>query len=241
MRISWAAVAVLLLAGHLAVAQQVQGRYGYRRYPQYGYSYGQQSVDLTIEEQRKLGLSDAQIKKIAELRRELEKERVKLDAQLKAARDAAAAANAEVSRLNQEIRALSTTRLRKIYDDVLTPEQRKALDRRRCLEQAKAWLRGYRSWLKLSDAQVEDIAGLIAPVFEKYERMGDEAAAARERLAELRRAEKLDVAAIEKAEKEVEELSRRNIYQARQDELMEKMRAGLMPDQLEKLNRMRRR
>lgn len=239
MRHLWTLAAVLAVAGRLAVAEDAKWRYGY---PQYGggYVYGQPSTELSIEQQRKLGLSDEQIRKIAELRRDLERERAKLDAQLKAASDAAAAANAEVARLNQEIRAFSTTRLQKVYDAVLTPEQRKALDQQRYLEQAKAWLRGYQAWLKLSDVQVEDISNLLVPVFEKYARMDDEVADARERLAELRRADKLDIAALEKAEKEVEELARRNVYQQRQEDLMDKMRAGLLPDQLEKIGQMRR-
>ncbi|HPD16019.1 MAG TPA: hypothetical protein PLE19_13785 [Planctomycetota bacterium] len=242
MRNLWILAAALALAGRVAAGGEGQWRLGQpSQYQyQYGYPYGQPPVELSVEQQRKLGLSDEQIQKIAELRRDLEKERAKLDAQLKAASEAAAAANAEVSRLSQEVRAFSTTRLQKIYDAVLTPEQRKALDQQRYLEQAKAWLRGYQTWLKLTEAQVEDISNLLVPVFEKYAKMDDEAADARERLAELRRADKLDIAAIEKAEKEVEELSKRNVYQQRQEDLMDRMRAGLLPDQLEKIGQMRR-
>ncbi len=210
------------------------------RYPYYG-PYGQPSVELSIEQQRKLGLSEAQIQKIAELRRDLEKERVKLEDGLKTASDAVAAANAEMGRLNQAIRDLSTTRLQKVYDAVLTEAQRKALERNRVVDQAKQWLRGYQSWLKLSDGQVEDISSLLVPVFEKYGKMESEVGDARERLSDLRCAEKLDIAAIEKAEKEVETLSKRTYYQERQNELMDKMKAGLMPDQLEKLGQVHRR
>jgi len=241
MRTLWALAVMAIVAGGVAVAEEARWRGGYPYQYQYGYPYGQPSTELTIEQQRKLGLTEEQIQKIAELRRELEKERAKLDAQLKAANDAAAAANAEVARLNQEIRAFSTARLQKVYDGVLTEAQRKTLDSQRYLDQARMWLRGYQSWLKLSDAQVEDISTLIVPVFEKYARMEDEAADTRESLAALRRADKLDIAAIEKAEKQVAELAKRNVYQARQDELMQKMRAGLLPDQLEKIGQMMRR
>ncbi|HUT36628.1 MAG TPA: hypothetical protein VNE39_24275 [Planctomycetota bacterium] len=211
-----------------------------RRYPYYS-PYGQPSVELSIEQQKKLGLTAEQIQKIAELRRDLEKERVKLDAELKTASGAVAAANADMARINQAIRELSGAKLQAVYDSVLTEAQRKALERNRLVEQAKMWLRGYQTWLKLTDAQVEDISSLLVPVFEKYNRVEGDANDARERLSELRRADKLDVAAIEKAEKEVEELSRRSVYQQRQDELMDKMRVGLLPDQLEKLGQIRRR
>ncbi|MBM4039614.1 MAG: hypothetical protein FJ290_13990 [Planctomycetes bacterium] len=210
------------------------------RYPYYP-PYGQPSVELSIEQQKKLGLTAEQILKIAELRRDLEKERVKLEDDLKRASDAVAAANAEMGRLNQAIRELLTTRLQKVYDTVLTDAQRKALERNRVVEQAKQWLRGYQSWLKLTDVQVEDISGLLVPVFEKYAKMETEVSDARERLSELRRAEKLEIAAIEKAENEVEVLSKRTFYQERQNELMDKMRAGLLPDQLEKLGQVHRR
>jgi predicted nucleic acid-binding Zn-ribbon protein len=203
--------------------------------------YGQPTVELSIEQQRKLGLSDEQIQKIAEQRRDLEKERAKLEGQLKAASDAASVANAEVARIGQEVRGLATAKLQKIYDSVLTEAQKKTLAAQRLAEQARNWLRGYQSWLKLTDAQMDDLSGLLAPVFDKYSKMETELADARERLAEARRATKLDLAAIEKAEKEVAELSKRNVYQQRQDELMDKMRAGLLPDQLEKLGQVIRR
>ena len=203
--------------------------------------YGQPTVELSIEQQRKLGLTDEQIQKIAEQRRDLEKERAKLEGQLKAASDGAAAANAEVARVNQEMRGLASAKLQKIYDSVLTDVQKKALATQRLADQGRNWLRGYQSWLKLTDAQMDDLSGLLAPVFEKYSKMETGLADARERLAEARRATKLDLAAIEKAEKEVAELSGRNVYQQRQDELMDKMRAGLLPDQLEKLGQVIRR
>jgi hypothetical protein len=69
--------------------------------------------------------------------------------------------------------------------------------------------------------------------------MEAEAGDARERLAELRRAEKLDVGAIEKAEKEVAGFSAQTLLTQRQEELMDKMRAGLLPDQFEKFDRLR--
>ncbi|HUT31904.1 MAG TPA: hypothetical protein VNE39_00360 [Planctomycetota bacterium] len=200
--------------------------------------YSQPGLDLSIEQQRKLGLSAEQIQKIAELRRDLEKERVGLDAQLKAAQQAAAAANAEVMRVNRDLQALTNAKLVRVYESVMSEAQLKSWTQQRYLDQAKQWLQSYKQWLKLSDAQVEDIAGLLAPVYEKYAKMEDQAAAARERLAELRRAEKPDVAAIEKAEKEVAELSRTNVWQLRQAECMEKMRPGLLPDQIEKLGKM---
>jgi len=235
---------VVVLAALLALspASGQDPRWGRGPGSPYSYGpYGQPSTELTIEQQRKLGLSEEQIRKIAELRRDLERERAKLDEQLKAASAAAVAANAEVSRISAELRSLTTTRLQKVYDSVLTEAQRKTLAQQRLGEQARNWLRGYQQWLKLTDAQMEDITGLLVPVFEKYARMEDETAAARERLADLRRAEKPDIVAIEKAEKEVDDLARRNIYQQRQDELMQRMRAGLMPDQAEKLGQIHRR
>jgi hypothetical protein len=210
------------------------------RYPYYS-PYGQPSVELSVEDQKKLGLTAEQIQKIAELRRDLEKERAKLDEGLKKAGDAVAAANAEMARINQEIRDLSTTKLQKVYDAVLTEAQRKALERNRLVDQAKQWLRSYQAWLKLSDAQMEDISALLVPVFEKYGKMESTVGDAREHLSELRRADAPDIAAIEKAEKDVEELAKHTYYQERQNELMDKMRAGLLPDQLEKLGQVQRR
>ncbi len=227
-----ACVVAVLLPGALLAGEAY-------RPPYYGYT--QPTLELTVEQQKKLGLTADQMQKIAELRRDLEKQRAKLDADMKKAAEAVAAANAEIVRIGQEIRDLSTTRLQKIYDTVLTEAQRKAMERQRLVEEAKTWLRGYQSWLKLTDAQVEDISALLVPVLEKYAKMQNEVADARERLSDLRRADKLDIAAIEKGEKEVEELAKRNVYQARQDELMDKMKAGLLPDQLEKLGQVFRR
>lgn len=239
----WALVLGVAVATSLSVAEEAwRGpghSYLYPGYPGYP-GYGQPSAELTVEQQRKMGLSEEQIQKIAELRRELEKDRARIDAQLKAAQQAAAAANAEVSRLTQELYALTNTRLAKIYESVMTEAQLKAWRQQRYAEQAKQWLQSYKYWLKLSDAQVEDIAGLLVPVYEKYAKMEDQAAAARERLAELRRAEKPDIAAIEKAEREVAELSKTNVWPLRQNELMEKMRPGLLPDQIEKLDKIYR-
>jgi len=233
-RLSAIGIAALLLLGTARAGEPWRG-------PYYGPYYGQPSVELSVEQQKKLGLTPEQIQKIAELRRDLEKERAKLDADLKKAAEAVAAANAEIARLNGEVRELSTTKLQKIYDSVLTDAQKKALERNRLVDQAKQWLRGYQTWLKLTDAQVEDISALLVPVFDRYAKLESEQSDARERLSAVRRADALDIAAIEKAEKQLEELSRRNFYQARQDELMDKMRAGLLPDQLEKLGQVHRR
>jgi len=202
---------------------------------------GQQTEELTIEQQRKLGLSDGQIQKIAEKRRELEKERAGLDKQLKAARESAAAANAEVARLSKEIRTILTLKIRKVYESVMNKAQLKEWNQQRYLQQAKRWLVRYKGWLKLTDAQMDDIGQLLVPAYQKYEKMEGELADARERVSELWQVDKVDVKAIEEAEKKVDELSKRNIYRLRDGELREKMRAGLMPEQLEKFDRVRRR
>jgi len=247
----WVGMAVLYAATSVGAAGGVQqpivrrvsqGR-SYPGYSSQGYRYGQrqQSVELTIEQQRKLGLSDAQIQKIAEARRELEKERAKIEDQLRAARAAAAAANAEVTRLNQESRTILTLRLRKVYESVMGEEQLKKWKEEQFLAEARQYLRGYTRWLKLTDAQVEDIAQLLLPIYEKYDKMGDDLETTREKLAQLRRADKLDLAAIEAAEKKVAQLSKTSVYRERYNELREAMRAGLMPDQLEKFDRYRRR
>lgn len=232
------ALGVALAAG--VAAAEGQGGMRAPGYPYYYPGYYQKGQDLTIEEQRKLGLTPEQIQKVAELRRDLEKERVRLDAQLKAAQQAAAATNAEVARLTQDLHALTNAKLTTIYEKVMNEAQLKRWKQQRFSDQAKQWLASYKQWLKLSDAQVEDITGLLAPVYEKYAKMEDQAAGAREQLAELRRAEKPDVAAIEKAEKQVAELSKTNVWQARQTECMDKMRPGLLPDQLEKLEKVYR-
>jgi len=238
----WAVCLVLGMVGAIAVAQEVffQAGPGSVSYANMAQSGGSQPAELTVEQQRKLGLSDEQIQKIAEKRRDLEKERAKLETQVKTARDAAAAANAEVARLNGEVQSILTLRLTKVYESVMSEAQVKAWRQQRFADQARQWLQGYKNWMKLTDAQMDDIANLLVPVFEKYARMDDERAAARERLADLRRADKIDVAAIDKAEKDLAELSKPNVYQLRQEELMDKMRAGLMPDQLEKLDRIHR-
>jgi len=238
----WLAVLAVAMAASLAVAED-GGAWrtpGYS-YPGYSYpGYSPPGVELTIEQQRKMGLTAEQIQKIAELRRDLEKERARLDAQLKASQQAAAAANAEVTRLSQELYGITSTKLAKAYESVMNEAQLKAWKQQRYLDQAKQWLQSYKQWLKLTDAQVEDIAGLLVPVYERHAKAEDQAASARDQLAELRKAEKPDVAAIEKAEKEFAELSKTNVWQLRQNELMEKMRPGLLPDQLEKLEKMYR-
>jgi len=200
---------------------------------------GEQSEELTIEQQRKLGLNDEQIQKIAEKRRDLEKERAKLEKQLDAARGAAAAANAEVARLGKEIRSILTVKITKVYESVMSEAQLKEQRTQAYLEQAKQQLAMYRGWLKLTDAQIDDIAQMVVPVLEKYDKMGEELEDARQRLAELRRAEKLDIKAIDKAEKQLDELSKRTTWRRQTEEFREKMRAGLMPEQLERFERFR--
>ena len=234
-------VLVLLVAG-ASVANAAAGQVQRQTYYPGGYSYGRQpATELTIEQQRKLGLSDEQIRKIAEARRDLEKERAKVEAQLATARAAASAANAEVARLNGEVRTLTTVRIRKILESVMTPDQRKAWKKQQYADQARQYLRSYMRWLGLTADQVEDIAQLLVPVYEKYDKVQDDLTGAKERLAELRKADQLDIAAIEAAEKHVAELSKVNVYQERYKELREAMRPGLMPDQLEKFDRYGRR
>ncbi|MFP4057704.1 MAG: hypothetical protein ACLF0G_12630 [Candidatus Brocadiia bacterium] len=195
------------------------------------------SQELTIEEQRELGLSDEQIQQIAEKRRTLEKERAELEAQLEAARKAAAAANAEVARLSTAVRGLQTERLREVYEAVMTEEQLAAWERQGYIEEARRHLRGYRRWLDLSDDQVDQIARLMVPVFRKYDRLQRELEDARAYLHELRVAEEIDVEAIEAAEKRLAELTQRASLRNRTEELREVMRTGLLPDQLEKFDR----
>lgn len=234
-----AAAAAAALAAAAAAGEERPWR-GPGYYPGAPPYYGAPSQELTVEQQRKMGLTAEQIQKIAELRRELERERARVDVQLKAAQQAAMAANAEVSRLSQELYALTGARLAKVYESVMTEAQLEAWRKQRYLGQARQWLASYKQWLKLSDAQADNIAGLLVPVYEKYAVADDQAAAARERLAELRRAENPDVAAIEKAEKDLAELSKVNVWQARHNEMMDSMRPGLLPDQLEKLDKMHR-
>jgi len=228
-------LAVAMSAGAQGVMRTTLPSQAYTRYGR------KASSELTIEEQRKLGLSDEQIKKIAEARRDLEKERAKLDEQLVTARAAASAANAEVTRINGEIRTIITLRIRKIHEAVMTPDQLKAWKKQQYVDQAKRYLRSYMRWLKLTDEQVEDIAQLLVPVYEKYDKVQDDLTDAKEQLAELRKADKIDIAAIEKAEKQVGELSKVNVYQERNKELREATRPGLMPDQLEKFDKYGRR
>lgn len=241
--IALAATTAMAQAGQVQRVTVPAGGGGAYRQPYGGYGqYGlKQSAELTIAEQRKLGLSEEQIQKIAELRRELEKEKAKLDEQLAAARAAAAAANAEVARLNGMVVTITTQRIRKVYESVMTPDQLKTWNKQKYLDQAKQYLRGYMRWLNLTEDQVADIAQLLVPVYEKYDTMQEELDGAKARLAGLRTAEKLDVAAIDKAEKQVAELSKVNVYTERYKELREAIRPGLMPDQLEKFERTGRR
>jgi len=237
-KFGWLGVVVMSLAAN-ALGQEVMVRGGGPGQTYWSGPYAPQaSKDLTIEQQRKLGLSGEQIQKIAEGRRELEKERVALEAQIKTAQQAAAAANAELARLQGEMQTILTQKIVKVLDSLMNEDQRKAWHQQEFAEQAKQWLQGYKGWLKLTDAQVDDISGLLVPVFEKYGKMETDVADARTRLSDLRRADKTDVAAIDKAEKDVAEMSTQNVYKKRQDELTDKMRVGLMPDQLEKFDKM---
>jgi len=230
---------VIWCVASLASAQAVVNQRWYGQYP--GYPGRRPAGELTVAELRKLGLNDQQILKVAEQRRDIERKRQEIDKQLEAARAAAAAANAHVAALNAQTRTLTTEGVEKIYESVMTKPQLEAYHRLRYVGQAEQWLRGYKGWLKLTDEQVADIAGLLVPVFEKYQKTQDQLAATRVHLTELRRADKIDIAAIDAAEKEVAELSKPNVHQERQKELREAMRAGLLPDQLERLDRVRRR
>ncbi|MBM4039314.1 MAG: hypothetical protein FJ290_12440 [Planctomycetes bacterium] len=230
---AWVVAVVVCLAAGAALAQAggvVVEQPGGQSW-QYYYGKSQTPGDLTIEQQRKLGLSAEQIQKIADLRRDVEKQRAALDAQIQAA-------SAELARLQQELRGLAA-KLPKAVESVMTPEQVKAWQQQQASDQARQWLQSYRYWLKLTDAQMEDLGNLLAPVFVKYTKMEQDAADARDHLSELRRAEKVDVAAVDAAEKRVAELTTQNVYMKRQTELMEKMRPGLLPDQIEKLDKMR--
>lgn len=228
----WTAAAIVLWAlATIAAAQQVRRQqFGGPRPPD-----RERTVTLSIEEQRKLGLSDAQIQKIAEARAGLERERAKLEEQLEGAYEAVANANAAAGKLRSQVRDITSVRIRKVYESVMTPEQLAAWKKQGYVEQAKRYLRQYSRWLNLKDEQVEDIALLLVPVYRKYDKLDEDERAAREALAELRRAEKVDVAAIEAAEKKVAELDELNSYNGRTRELRDAMRAGLMPDQLERL------
>jgi len=150
---TWAVgLAIVGALASAAVAQQ-GGRVTYPVGGGYqGYRYGQKpSAELTIEEQRKLGLSDEQIQKIAVARREVEVQREQIQKELDAARAAASAANAEVARLNGDLRTVLTVRIRKIYESVMTPDQLKAWKKQQFVDQAKQYLRSYMRWLKLTE------------------------------------------------------------------------------------------
>ncbi len=230
--------AAVALAGLLAsaVGAQERGRWQGGR----GWERAR-PVTMTIEQQRKLGLSDEQIQKIAEARRDLEQERVKVEEQLKAADEAVAQANVIASGLRGQIRDITTVRLRKVYESVMTPDQLAAWKKQGYIERATRYVRQYERWLNLKADQIADLALLLVPVYEKYDKLEADETAATEELATLRRAEKVDVAAIEAAEKAVAEADRLNSGNARGRELREAMTAGLMPDQLERFERMQRR
>jgi len=236
---------VLVLCGVVAVAQAQQAGLvvnapGAATYWS-GANPGQGAKDVTVERLRALRLSDEQIQKFQVLRRDVEKERVALEARVKAAQQAAAAANAETARLQGELQTLLTQRIVKVLDSLMNEDQRKAWHQQDFTEQAKQWLQGYKGWLKLTDAQVDDISGMLVPVFEKYSTMEGDLVAARKNLSDLHLADAPDVAAIDAAEKKVSELSTQGIAAKRQAELMDKMAAGLLPDQLERFDKTFRR
>lgn len=244
MGVGWWVVAasVALAQGGARLGAAERGRSYRAPYSRGGYqSRGQTLRELTIEQQRQLGLSGEQIKKIAEQRRDLERERAKIEEQLEKARDASRAVYAEVSRIQTQLRELDTEKLEAVFRSVMTKDQLKAWEQKRYLDMARQFLRGYRQWLKLTDEQVDDLALLLVPVYQKYEQIEDEKRAAREQVAELRRADEIDVVAIEKAEKELDGLQKTNVYTARRNELMKAMRSGLLPEQAKKLDQRWRR
>ena len=123
---------VVWCAASLASAQAVVNQRWYGQYPGYsGYLGRRPAGELTVAELRKLGLSDQQILKVAEQRRDIEKKRQEIDKQLEAARAAAAAANAHVAALNAQIRTLTTEGVEKIYESVMTKPQLEAYHRLR--------------------------------------------------------------------------------------------------------------
>lgn len=227
-------LAMLALLAATASAQQAPQRGQGGRGGQRG---GPRPLTLSIEALRKLGLSAGQIEKVAAARGELERERVKLEAQLKAADDAVVAAGAASARLRGQLGELWTVRIRKVYEGTMPPEQFKAWEMQARMERARRYVRQYQRWLNLKDDQIEDLALMAVPIYEKYDKLEKGEAAAREALAELRRAEKPDVAAIEAAEKRADELDGQNSYTARTRELREAIRPGLMPDQVERFER----
>jgi hypothetical protein len=131
--------------------------------------------------------------------------------------------------------------MRRLYESVMTPEQRATWEKQQAIEQAKAYLRRYQRWLNLKAEQIDDIALLLVPVYQKYDKLEAAEDDARQELAELRRADKIDIQAIEAAEKKVAEADEANSYRGRTAELRDAMRLGLMPDQIERLERARRR
>lgn len=229
------ALVALALLGGTARAQQApeRGQGGRRDEPR--------PLTMSIEELRKLGLSAEQVQKVSAARAELERERVTLEAQLKAADDAVVAAGAAASRVRDQLGELWTVRIRKVYEGIMTPEQLKSWEMQARMGRARRYVRQFQRWLNLKDDQIEDLALMVVPVYDKYDKLEKGEAAAREALAELRRAEKPDVAAIEAAEKRVEELDGQNSYTARSREMREAMRPGLMPDQVERFERGQRR
>ena len=235
---SWA-WSLVVLCGVAALAAAQGGRQtrpygGYRYNPRYGYT--RKLSQLSIAELRQLGLSDQQIHTVAEKRRDVERQRQAIETRLAAAREATRAANAEANRIQAELTTLTNETLESAIRSAMTDEQLKRWEHKRRLDRAKSWLRSYSYSLKLTDAQKEDIAALLVPIFTKQDGLADAIAAAQEHLDTLRRADKLDIQAIDQAEKRLAELQEQNITTARTKALLEAMRAGLLPEQLDTFN-----
>ena len=236
-------LAMLVLCGSwtMAGAQGKQpwrgGQPGGQRYYGSRYYRGRSLSGLTIEEQRQLGLSDKQITQIAEKRRDLEREREKIEQRLDAARVAARTAQAEVSRIQRELSDMTTVRIEAVFRSVMSKPQLEAWDKKRFLQMAQTWLKSYGRSLNLSDAQKADIAPMLVAVYQKFETMQEDLNGAQERVKELRQADKIDISAIDKAEKQLAELQKRRIYTLRHKALLDAMRPGLLPDQIEKFEK----
>jgi len=117
---------------------------------------------VTVERLRALHLSDEQIQKFEVLRRDIEKERVALEAQVKAAQQAAAAANAEAARLQGKLQTLLTQKIVKVLDSLMNEDQRKAWHQQDFTEQAKQWLQSHKGWLNRR-CQARIVSGFTMP------------------------------------------------------------------------------
>ena len=223
------ALAVAAALGWAAVGEGASSSY----YSRYTKKLGQ----LTIAELRELGLSDDQLQKVCETRRDLGRQVKKLEAQRDAARAAVRAANAEANRIAAEITRLTGDDLDAAIKAVMTPEQRTRWAERHLLDQAKRWLKSYSYSLNLTEAQNEDIAQLLVPVLKEQEAGRARLAEARASLETLREADKIDVKAIDQAEKSLAELEKQSPPRGHYKPLLEAMRAGLLPDQLEKFDK----